>query len=195
MNRISKLLLSLSLLISCYTLQSHPYWPEERDFGHLLAQDVELAIKRIAQNNIQSRSPYQPYQREMKATYRVGETISIVTPYDARGEFCQWRFLFGGRLASYEEGIQKLQQSGLIRFTGTYVDDRMCIEVWSTDFPCDSVNQMTINFTALRPGKIIFYMKNKEYYNQYMHGCSCKPTVTKFEIEIVDNYNSTYYMQ
>lgn len=196
MNRISKLLLSLSLLVSCYNAQSHPYWPDERNFGDMLAHDVELAIKRLAQNNIQQpRTPYQPYQREMKQTYRVGETISIITPYDARGEFCQWRFLFGGRLASYEEGIQKLQQSGLILFTGTYIDNRYCIEIWSNDFPCDSVDQMTINFTALRPGKIIFYMKNKEYHNQYAHGCSCKPTVTKFEIEIVDTVNPIYYVQ
>lgn len=196
MNRISKSLLSLSLLFSLYHASAYPYWPEKRECYPL---GIPLGIKdfklleRLAQNNIQHSQP--SYQREIKQTYRVGDTISIVTPYDGRGDFCRWQFLFGGRRASYEEGIQKLQQSGLVRFIGSTVEDRFCVEIWSSDFPCDSVNQMTMNFVATRSGKIIFYMKNREYQNYNSHGCDCKPTVTKFEIDIIDNVNPIYYMQ
>lgn len=196
MNRISKSLLSLSLLISLYNACAHPYWPDNKDFGYLLREDVELAMQRLALHNMQKASA-PTYQREIKQTYCVGDAISIVTPYDGRGDFCRWHFLFGGKMAGYEEGVQKLLQSGLISFSGFTFDNRMCTEIWSTSFPCDSVDQMTINFVARRSGKIIFYMKNREYANYNNHGCSCKPTVTKFEIEIVDpvNVNPIYYLQ
>lgn len=194
MNRISRSLLSLSLLLSFYATQSHPYWPDANEFGHLLRKDVEYGCQGLAQYNIQQSSYSPAYQREMKATYRIGETISIITPYDDRGAFCRWQFLFNGRLADYQEGIRKLEQSGLVNFVGYYVDERFCVDIWSTDFPCDAVNQMTMNFIAQRPGKIIFYMKNKEYPNYGTHGCSCKPTVTKFEIEIKDHY-APYFLQ
>lgn len=192
MNRISKVLLSIYLLSSSYCIQSHPYWPENRNITDWIDRERKLNWV-LAQNNIQRKAP--SYQREMKATYRVGQTISIITPYDGRGDFCRWQFLFNGRLAGYDEGVSKLEQSGLMQFAGFTIDERMCIEICSSHFPCESVDQMTMNFVATKPGKIIFYMKNREYQNYHNHGCDCKPTVTKFEIDIVDNYNATYYIQ
>lgn len=189
---MSKVLLSLSLLSSCYYAKPHPScWPDKRNLSDWV--DRERMLNWLAQSNIQHGAP--TYQREMKATYRVGQTISIITPYDGRGDFCRWQFLFNGRLAGYDEGVRKLEQSGLMYFAGFTVDERMCIEIISSHFPCESVDQMSMNFIATKPGKIIFYMKNREHQNYYNHGCDCKPTVTKFEIDIVDNYSSTYYMQ
>ncbi len=179
---MSKVLLSLSLLSFLFCIKSHPYWPEQRNICNWLAH-----------HNIQHSQP--SYQREIKQAYCVGDTISIITPYDGRGDFCRWQFLFNGRLAGYDEGVRKLEQSGLVQFTGFTVDERVCIEIWNSHFPCESVDQMCMNFVAIKPGKIIFYMKNRQHQNYNNHGCDCKPTVTKFEIDIVDNYNATYYIQ
>lgn len=194
MDRIYRSFLSLSLLLSFYTITSHPYWPEQKGLEYLLrdTSNAELGRQILAHYTMQNNYA-QSYQREMKATYRVGQTISIITPYDNRGAFCQWQFLFHGRPASYDEGIRKLEQSGLVYFTGYSIDNHFCTEMWSADFPCDAVDQMTMSFVAAKPGKIIFYMKNKEYENYGVHGCSCKPTVTKFEITIVENSVPTYH--
>ena len=204
--KVSTKLLS-TLLISSWILPSYgeQYISPKQDFN---ADDITFKDENCMEimptiyagpsiyDDIRPLNPFgcllDPKVEEIHLIYAVGDCFSLSTPCDDRGEFCRWRFISKDIFLSDEEGIRRIEESGVIRFMNAAIDERICIALWSPDFPCDTVNQLIATFKAVKAGRVIFYVQNKPSIDydikQKSHGCNCQPTIRKYIIDVRNHY-------
>jgi len=151
--------------------------------GCLPEKSDEKLIEYLKQNS--SDSMPDPKIEEVHIKLLLGETFSLVTPNDNSGNFCRWHFISDGIVLSDEEGIRRIEESGNICLHDVNMVDRSDILMHSSDCSCDSVNQLIAEFKAIAPGRVVFYVLNKSASkHKSEHGCSCKPTIKKFVIQV-----------
>ncbi len=123
--------------------------------------------------------------------FYVGEKFSLATP-ETTGDFCSWRFISAnsGRFLTYDEGIDRIESQGVIKLKDVKYHRYIRPAIAHQYYYCDQEDQMVMIFKAKRPGRVVFYMQNKEAWQieshpPYYYGCNCSPTIRQFIIDVI----------
>lgn len=123
--------------------------------------------------------------------FRVGEKFSLATP-ETSGDFCSWRFISAnsGRFLTYDEGIDRIESHRVIKLKDIKYHHYIRPAIAHQYYYCDQEDQMVMIFKAKYPGRVVFYMQNKEAWQieshpPYYYGCNCSPTIRQFVIDVI----------